>query len=467
MIAIKKNYFTPFVNESEWKKQYPEVDREYIWAYPLIHGPDTFNPENIFKHASASIVSNDLVVYIHLPACLFRCPMCPFYVEVIHSRDEIAGYADNVIREFSFYEQSGILEQYNLKAIYFGGGTASLFRSEDIRDICKAVTDALHCSMDSVEITVEGHPITVDYDYLSAIREYGVNRVSFGIQSFDDDTLKKLGLRQTVEKNKSVLNDSMKLGFRTVSADMLYRTPGQTINGCVDQLNQFLDTGIQSLSAYSLELSVREGELQKHQPNEEVDRQMFYAINETLERAGWFHTAQPDYSKIENVSKETVVTWRAPQGQILGLGAGACSTINANIYFNVHNIEEYANVLEAGCLPILTGQKFTLDDAMSRYLVLGTRCFIIPRQDFKHHFGVDIIDRYAEEIEYLVQKGLIEIYPDHLQITKQGKYYVDNISKCFYSHDNKGHLQPWGERMKGAVATSYMEASKRKETCIK
>jgi len=466
VIAIKNNFYTPFVDDNEWMKRYPEVDREYIWAYPLIHGPDIFVPKDIFRPSLLPIVSNDLVVYIHLPACLFRCPMCPFYVEVIRSRDEITGYASNIIREFSYYEQSGLLKQYNLKAIYFGGGTATLFRPEDIRDICKSVTNALHRSMDSIEITVEGHPSTVDYNYLSAIHEYGVNRVSFGIQSFDDDTLKKLGLRQTSSNNLNVLSDSLKLGFRTVSADMLYRTPGQTLHGCVDQLNKFLDTGIQSLSAYSLELSVREGEMQKKQPNEEIDRQMFYSINETLEKAGWFHTAQPDYSKIENISKETVATWKAPQGQTLGLGAGACSTINANTYFNVHNIEEYANVVEAGCLPILTGQKFTLDDAMSRYLVLGTRCFDIPRQDFKHHFGIDIAEKYVEELEYLSQNGLIEIYPDCLRITKEGKYYVDNISKIFYSHDNKGHLQPWGERMKGAVATAYLEASEIKEICI-
>lgn len=466
MITIKNNFCTPFVGVNNWRKQYPEVDREYIWAYPLIHGPDAFNPVDIFKPSSVPIISNDLVVYIHLPACLFRCSMCPFYVEVVGSSDEIDGYAENIIREFNYFEQSGILNKYNLKAIYFGGGTATLFKPVDIKNICKTVVSAFNSSIDLIETTVEGHPVTVDYNYLSALYDYGVNRVSFGIQSFDEIALKKLGLRQTTNDNMRVLNDSMKLGFRTVSADMLYRIPGQTLNTCITELNRFLDTGIQSLSAYSLELSVRQGELHKNQPSEDADKQMFYTINERLEKAGWFHTAQPDYSKTEHISKEIIATWKAPQGHTLGLGAGACSIINGNIFFNVHSMEEYSNVVEAECLPILTGQRFTIDDAMSRYIVLGVRCFEIPIKIFKDNFGIDIRDKYTKEIELLLQNDLIKICPDYLRITKRGKYYIDNISKIFYSPDNEGHLQPWGEKMKGAIATAYLEASKIKEKCI-
>lgn len=456
MHLLKNNAYTPFVSEQEWKKSYPEVDREYIWTYPLIHGPNPFNPKRIFMPPSVPIISNDLVIYIHLPACLFRCPMCPFYVELVNSRDDLKTYADSIIKELKLYAFMGVLDKYNLKAIYFGGGTATLFYPQDIARIIKTIKELSHAD-DTIEITVEGHPCTVDYDYLSTIYDAGVNRVSFGIQSFQDETLKILGLRQTEDDNRRVLKDALKVGFQTVSADMLYRTPNQTVKTCREELKKFFDIGIHSLSAYSLELSVREGYLQKLQPDEEEDIKMFYAINDEMSTRKWFHTAQPDYSHPDHVSKETIVTWRAPQGHTLGLGAGACSSLNGNTFFNVHDMEEYNNVIAENCLPILTGQTFTLDDAITRYIVLGIRCFVINRKVFFKHFGKDIVDLFSKELIYLQENGLIQIDEQNILVTRKGKYYVDNISKIFYSKENRCHLQPWGEKMKGAVAGAYLK----------
>ena len=453
--TIKNNNITPIVPENEWKVNYPEVDREYVWTYPMIHGPERFEPKSIFEESLTPIVSNDLVVYIHLPACLFRCPMCPFYVEVVKSRQQIMGYANLVIKELELYARTNLLSNYQLKAIYFGGGTASLLFPEDIGKIVKQIKRYIRHD-DDIDITLEGHPSLVDYNYLSALYNEGVNRVSFGIQSFNDQDLKAMGLRQTAKQNYQTLENAINIGFRTVSADLLYRLPHQTVEGVRKQLHDFLDTGISSLSAYSLELSVRQGEQRKYQASEEEDKEMFYLINKELLKNGWNHTAQPDYSKKENISKETIVTWKAPQGQTLGLGAGACSALNNTTYFNVHSMEEYKNVVNEGCLPILAGQRYTLADAMSRYMVLGARCFELPRKPFSDAFGIDLADVFASEIKKLSDLNLVRLDYDKLMVTEKGKYYVDNISKTFYSLENRCHLQPWGEKMKGAVASDYL-----------
>lgn len=452
--TIKNNYINPVVPYNEWTKQYPVVDREYIWTYPLIHGPQQFNPEKIFIDSPIPILSKDMVIYIHTPACLFRCPMCPFYVEVVRSREQILGYADYIIREFMLYQETGLLEQYNLKAIYFGGGTASLLFPEDINRIITNIIKNIHCDS-NLEITVEGHPTLADYNYLSALRETQVNRVSFGIQTFDEKELRIMGLRQTVKENYAAIENSLNLNFNTVSADMLYRLPNQNVEGVRKQLNQFLETGITSISTYSLELSVRQAEQQKLQADDECDKAMFYTINDELMKRNWNHTAQPDYSHKEHICQETIVTWTAPQGQTLGLGAGACSSLNNNTYHNVHDIAEYKKVLLENCLPILSGQIFSYADAMSRYMVLGTRSFVMKREPFKKAFGVDLADVFAHEIEQLSNLGLVELNNDSLVVTREGKYYVDNISKMFYSLENRCHLQPWGEKIKGAKATSY------------
>ena len=400
-------------------------------------------------------ISNDLVIYINLPACLFRCKMCPFYVEIVKSREDISWYADDIIKEFMIYIKSGILAKYNLKAIYFGGGTATLFKPNDIKKIIQTIERETGTNLQDIEITVEGHPVTVDEDYLKAIKEYGVNRVSFGIQSLDDKELKTMKFIQTSKDNYRAINNSIKAGFRTISADMLYRLPNQTIKQVEKQLNQFIETGINSISTYSLELSVRQGELQKLQADDESDKAMFYLINSILTDKNWNHTAQPDYSKKDNISKETVVTWRAPQGHTLGLGAGACSTFNGNTYINVNSLKEYHKVIEKSGLPVLLGQKLSLGDAMSRYMVLGIRCFDIENKYFENCFGISIFDAFYEEIKILENYGLIEKHSEGITVTTKGKYYVDNISKMFYSLENRCRQQPWGELMSGMVADEY------------
>lgn len=281
--SLKQNIFTPLVSTDEWCKKYPEVDREYIWSYPLQYGGKPFNPIDIFRSSDVPLPSLDAVVYIHTPACLFRCPMCPFYVEVVKSRKDIMGYAKAVIKELHMYKKANLTKNLNLNTIYFGGGTATLLYPEDIKEIIDEVKKIIP-NKGEIEITVEGHPCTVDYNYLSSLKAYGVNRVSFGIQSFDQNTLSKLGLKQTVEQNEKVLKDSIKLGFKTVAADLLYRTPNQDIKQLKKQLDRFFEFGVHSISTYSLELSIRQGILSKQLPSEEMDQKMFYFINDYMKK---------------------------------------------------------------------------------------------------------------------------------------------------------------------------------------
>lgn len=450
------NEFTPLVDENEWMKKYPDVDREYVWSYPLIHENNMFNPQNIFEYANIPIASYDTVIYVHVPACLFRCPMCPFYVEVINDRTQLEGYADAIIKELKMYQKTKLLPKLKIKTIYFGGGTASLLPARDIGRIISEIREVFSIN-EEIEITLEGHPIVVDYKYLNDIYECGVNRVSFGIQSFNDKTLRELGLKQTRESNLKTIENCKKIGFNTVAADMLYRTPYQTIQDLKEQLKTYYNLGVNSVSAYSLELSVRQGELSKKQPNEEVDKEMFYFINDFFVSKGWDHTAQPDYAQPNHIQKEILTTWKAPQGQTIGLGAGACSSYNGINYYNVHSMEEYYKVINEGCLPVLTGQEYTIEDAMSRYAVLGVRCFYLPYADFETIFGMKFEQVFSPAVDSLVQQGLLHRKADGIEVTKKGKYYVDNISKQFYSYANRCHLQPWGEKMKGAVAKKYIK----------
>lgn len=443
----------PKVSEEKWQKKYPLVDREYVWIYPLIRG-EKFDPSSLFQNAIVPLSSLDTAVYIHVPVCLFHCPMCAFYHEIIKDREEISWYADAIIKEVELYSRASVSNSLNLKTIYFGGGTATLLEPEGIGRIIKRICELI--SHDNFpEITIEGHPLTVDLDYLKVLYVQGVNRVSFGIQSFNADTLKLLGLKQTPKQNYKVLQDALHVGFDTVSMDLMYRMPNQTVKDVDYQLSQAFNTGVTSISAYSLEPSPQQSNLYKIQASEKVDKEMFYLIHDRMSAKNWIHVAQPDYAAPEHVHQELLISWAAPQGQNLSLGAGAWSVFNGATYCNVHNLTEYRRVISENKLPILIGQRMTLEDAISRYPVLGTRSFKIPGIPFQRIFGVNLLNYYSKEIELLTSQGLIESNGKDILVTYKGKYYIDNISKEFYSLENRFHLQPWGGTIAGAVTSEY------------
>jgi len=452
---VSNTEINPIVSLSEWHNQYPLVDREYVWIYPLLRN-ESFTPQTIFAESSIPLLSLDTGLYVHVPACLFRCPMCPFYLEIIKGREDLKGYADAIISEMEMYATSNIASKLNLRTIYFGGGTATLLYPEDVGRIVQCAK-SLFPSKSGVEATVEGHPRLVNYEYLSALHDQGVNRVSFGIQSFDEAALTVLGLCQTPRSNRETLRNALKIGFETVAMDLLYRLPNQSVKAVEVQLTEALDLGVTSLSAYSLELSVRQLELRQQQPDDETDREMFYMIHDKLTGIGWHHTAQPDYAASGHVHQELTISWHAPQGQNLSLGAGAWGAFNNVIYCNVHNIKEYISQVNQGYIPVLAGQEYTLDDAISRYPVLGVRCFDVPLQPFKEFFGIDLLEVFYAEIGKLQEQGLVTVSDEGLTVTRKGKYYIDNISKTFYSIGNRCRLQPWGARTQGAIAKTYLK----------
>lgn len=455
--TIKATELCPKVPFDEWNKQYPIVDNEYVWIYPLIRDAQ-FDHANLLSNNNLPIINFETSVYIHVPACLFHCPMCFFYHEILSSKEELSWYADSLIKEIELYSNSDFYKNITLKTIYFGGGTATLLSPKAIGKIINTLIAKTN-TPNYPEITVEGHPLTVNYDYLKELKEVGVNRVSFGIQSFNDSNLKLLGLKQTSEANIKVLTDCAKVGFNSVAIDLLYRIPNQDLNDIDIQLKKAFDLGIKSISTYSLGLSPRQEKLVKFQPSEEIDKEMFYFINSKMQERGWTHVAQPDYAAPGFEHKELLVSWKAPQGQNLSLGAGAFSVFNNNVYCNVHSLKEYKRVTDNNCLPIFAGQQMDLEDCISRYPVLGTRCFTILNKPFLDLYGYNLTDKYKTVIEKLINQGLIEINNQDIIITKEGKYYIDNISKSFYSEKNICHLQPWGGTVAGAVAEKYYSPS--------
>jgi len=428
------------VDEKEWHSLFPKVDQEYVWEYPMFRG----NPldTHSFLAEKNQAISNNIGIYIHVPFCKYRCPMCSFYMETTSTTDFSPSYTDSIISEFNLYSEKFDLSKRNLTAIYFGGGTASLLHAPDVGRIVERILKEFPLQ-ENLEITMENHPNFTSAEYLKTLQSIGVNRVSFGIQSFSDEDLKILELLQTPETNRRILQQAVDIGFDTVSADLIYRIPGQTKRQFLSDLKEVVDLGVASVSLYSMTLTERQEELYAKLPSAETDQSMFYESLDFLENKGFLQVAQPDFCLPSHINQDCLISWKAPQGEQISLGAGAWSFFNGHIYCNTHNSEKYMQNVNAHGFSFLQMQKATMDDLMSRYMVLGARCLEIPNEPFRQFFGISIFDVFGQEIRLLKESGLIEQADDALVVTRNGKYYIDNISKTFYSPANRCRLQPY------------------------
>ena len=423
----------------------------YTWCYPIELGE--FDDSTIWdKNFDIKYLPQNLTLYFHIPFCKFICNMCPFTHEVAR-QDEISEYAEALLKEIDIYSKHSILKKTQVTSIYFGGGTASLLPSKYISLILYKVYREFNVSQ-NCQITVECHPKTVDKSYLSEIKEAGVNRVSFGLQSFNQQMLDSLSLHQDADSNIAVVNLAHKIGFDTIAADLMYNFPQEKIHDLEADIKMATSLGIHNLSLYAIDPAVRD--LTIKQNAIEYEKDMFYKIYSILTTKGYIQVAQPDYSLPSHENKQILDLWGAPQALNLGFGAGAFSeNFNGFTWANIHDPKEYIRCLNNNQIPILMGKKWSKDEEISRFAALGVRCLRLDLNKFNELFDVDFNGIFKYEIELLKYYGYIEIDNGYLTVSKKGKFYIDNISKMFFSFNNRGKTQLWGCKLRKVKPSKY------------
>lgn len=419
----------------------------YTWCFPINF--EDFDAHDISRNNNYLDKNTKLMtLYIHIPYCKFICSMCPFTHEPV-KEEEFNRYVKCLEKEIKLYASHKLCKESKVSTIYFGGGTASILSPGQVKEILCILKEKYQL-IKECEICLECHPNTVTKEYLEGIKEAGVTRISFGIQSFQQKNLTALKLWQNAERNKEVIKMAVGIGFNTVAMDLMYNFPDQTIEELSEDIKFAVDAGVQGLSLYALDPEVRKlNSVKERQEKMQMEHDMFYYIYDYLKKSGYVQVAQPDYSLPGHENKQIIDLWGAPQKINLGFGAGAFSeNFNGCSWANIHAPLEYMKCMEAGQMPILMGKRWSLDDAMARYVALGVRMLKVPLKNFKEQFGIDLTDIYKYEILKLQELGYVEIDSDYLIITEKGKYYIDNISKTFFNFSNRGRTQYWGCKLK-------------------
>lgn len=415
----------------------------YTWCFPINLGD--FDANEIWNnHSEINALEQGMTLYVHIPYCKFICSMCPFTHEIVEE-EKLKQYIGYLKQEIKMYAKHAVCQRNKVSTVYFGGGTASMLNSGQVEEILCLLREK-YVFADDCEITLECHPNTVTREYLRQLNDVGINRISFGIQSFQQKNLSALKLWQNEETNRKVIQMAGEIGFHTVAMDLMYNFPDESIEDLLADIDFACQAGVQGLSMYALDPEVRKLKtIRERQKKMQMEKDMFYTIRDRLEHHGFHQMAQPDYALPGHENRQIMDLWGAPQKLNLGFGAGAFSeSFNSCSWANIHEPEKYMECLRKGQLPILMGKVWSADDAIARYMALGVRMLRIPLRPFEEHFGLKVEELYKYELEKLVDLDYVRLENTNLSITDKGRFYIDNISKTFFNLSNRGRSQYWG-----------------------
>lgn len=371
-----------------------------------------------------------LSIYIHIPFCVRKCLYCDF-LSAPASGETMEAYASCLCREI---EAAGKLyPDHEMRTVFFGGGTPSILKKERICQIMEALRRAFSLAEDA-EITIEVNPGTVDADKLAAYYAAGINRLSIGVQSLQENELQALGRIHSTEDFFQTYSVAIKSGFNNINVDLMSAIPEQTLESCQDTLRQLLslDRPPSHISAYSL--IIEEGtpfyENTPVLPDEEMDRLFYKITNDILKAAGYHRYEISNYAREGCECRHNRVYWE--RGEYLGFGIGAASLMQETRFSNIRDLQTYLKLLsgEAADGPS-TGQltehlrqevsHLTEREQMEEFMFLGLRLTEgVSKKRFFKTFGKKFTDVYPGISEKLIREGLLVQEGDRLKLTELG-----------------------------------------------
>lgn len=389
-----------------------------------------------------------LGLYLHIPWCPTRCIYCDFNTYIEAEPALKSRYHAALLREIR--ESGAALQHPPLETIFFGGGTPTILPAEWLIELVEAVKSHFKLRPEA-EITVEANPGTLSVNYLRALRQGGINRLSLGVQSFNDEELAFLSRLHNAEAARQAVEQARAAGFENISLDLIFNLPQQTLEQWQFNLGQALQLEVEHLSIYALIVEpgtplhrqVSQGFIP--QPDDDLAADMYAATLELLAEAGYAHYEISNWAKAAGeadgetprlASAHNLIYWR--NQPYLGLGAGAYGTVNGQRWANVKRPQTYLARVEAGRGLGLARDENTLEridreTAMAEHMLLGLRLVRegVSAGEFAARFGVGLAEKYARAIELGLQRGLAEwldaLHGPRLRLTRRGRFLANQV----------------------------------------
>lgn len=376
----------------------------------------------------------DLGVYVHLPFCDRVCPYCDFAVEAVGRLDpeRERSYLEALLQELDSLPLR--LGPRRLASLYLGGGTPSLLAPESVARLVDAVRSAF--SGPPTEVTLELNPGVLDVGRVAGFRSAGVTRVSVGVQSLCDETLRRLGRAHRGSMARRGLEACLEAGFRSVSADLIVAAPGQDEASLADDLAAILDLGVSHLSAYLLQVepgtpfarAAARGLLRL--PDEEAELRLWRLARSQLVAAGLEHYEISSFARPGHRSLHNQRYWT--RRDVLGLGASAASHIGAQRWRNLRDPRAWEAAVRQGRSALVECQPISESEARQETLYLGLRRIEgVKRSDYLRRFGAPPEAHFAAELRELRALGLVVDERDHLRLSERGLLFSNEVALRF------------------------------------
>lgn len=361
----------------------------------------------------------ELGIYVHIPFCKQKCSYCDF-ISYCDKNDLIEKYIKALKQEI----KNSSVNEYEISTIYIGGGTPSYIESKYISEILKTIKQKYNISR-NVEITIEVNPGTATKEKLRDYVEAGINRISIGLQSCNNNLLKMIGRIHTYEEFLSTYKLAREVGFKNINVDLMIGLPNQTLDDVKKSLEEISKLNPEHISVYSLiveegtpiEKKIANGQLKL--PNEELEREEYWEVKKFLESLGYKHYEISNFAKTGYESKHNLNCWE--QKEYLGFGAAAHSYMKKTRYSNTENIEKYINQEMQSKQLHIVHEVQKEEEQKKEYMLLGLRKIDgVQISSFKNKFGCNPIMEFKNELNKLTQEGLIEIDLDQIKLTEKG-----------------------------------------------
>jgi putative oxygen-independent coproporphyrinogen III oxidase len=381
-------------------------------------------------------MDKSLSLYVHIPFCRSKCAYCDFN-SYAGQEALIPAYVESLLREADAW--SGLCVEATVETLFFGGGTPSLVPPAEMKRLMEGLRQRFAITAEA-EVSLEANPESVNFDYLRGLRDLGINRLSLGVQSFDDEELRFLGRIHGAADAEAAYGAARQAGFKNVGLDLIFGLPQQQIENWQRSLEKAIRLEPEHLSLYALTVEENTplgravAANRAWEPDEDAQAEMYEGSEERLEAVGYDHYETSNWAWPGHRCRHNLTYWETRP--YLGLGAGAHSYLRSCRFANTPLPQDYIEIVQASGpaeegadgldlskMPQVTSLEHQNQPTeMSDMMILGLRLTEgVSRERFRERFGVGLEERYPQEISDLTRLGLLEIDSKSVRVTRQAR----------------------------------------------
>jgi putative oxygen-independent coproporphyrinogen III oxidase len=423
-------------------KQYVELFKERdsicVSHYPVpVSQHEESEVRSLMELEQVNTKDTPTALYLHIPFCDATCSFCPFN-RYLKRQDQVDDYLAAVRKEIDRYAATPFGGSITVSSINLGGGTPSCLSTEELTGILQYMKQAFHVEEDAM-IFIEGNPRNFTADKLEALSLQGLNRISVGVQTFQEELAGLLGLYHSVEDSFELVKNARSCGIDNIGIDLMYNLPGQTLDQWRADILTSIEQEIDHICVISF-CVVPHTQIASRIADGKIpgigdvyrEIELYTIAKEMLLEAGYVQYSVIDFAKPGKTDRHATLYF-SEQAHMIGIGAAAFGIINGYMYINSGNLNEYMTRVQDGLLPVNCGEKADELELAHGAMAKGLRMLSVNRAEFVRMFGQEPEQLFPDTIERLVQDGLLIQDAEGIRLTDDGIIWGNNVSKQFFS----------------------------------